>query len=117
MAELRTATTDDTLITERLLTAIPAYESIKIENRLLDGSYHIQTIGIGGRILNCSLITEVEGKDLIDIYESTGAPVKAISGGKYYIGTIRNTPVWNYIGVGRYRTNLTLLVSEEGDVT
>lgn len=107
-------TPDGSLLTNRVASVIPGYDSIKITNRLLDGSFHIQTIGVGARICKASFFASESAKDTIDIYESTGTPVKVTGSGKYYTGIIKNAPEWERLAPGLYKTSITLLVSEEG---
>jgi hypothetical protein len=112
MANLYTST--DVLITSRVIAVIPGYDTLKVVNRLLDGSFHVQTIGTGGRVVNISLVADETSKDTIDIAESNCAPVKVTAGTKYYTGVIKEAPKWDRPSPDVYRTSLILLVYEEG---
>ena len=114
MAELYT--TDGTIITERVTSVIPDYDTIKVVNRLLDGSFHVQTIGQGARICNVALMASETGKETIDIYESTATPVKVTGSGKSYTGIIKDAPDWSLLKPNLYKASIVLLVSEEGSV-
>jgi len=106
---------DNTLISSIIASVIPGYDTIKVLNRLLDGSFHVQVIGNGARIVNINTISVYEdSKNLIDTYESTATPVKVVLDSKYYIGFIKESPNWTRIKAGLYQTSIVLIVSEEG---
>ena len=108
-------TTADVLITDRVTSVIPDYEITEVENKLLDSSIHIQTIGSPARVCDISLIvTSVTDKNTIDTYKSLKTPVKVTADGSYYIGIIRSSPKWERLAPDIYKTNFTLIVSEEG---
>jgi len=108
--------TDGTLVTNIIQSVISGYDTIKVVNRLLGGSFHIQTIGQSARIVNVNTATIYEeGKNIIDEYEATATPVKVVLDNKYYIGIIKEAPQWTRIRPGIYQTDLVLLVSEEGN--
>ena len=106
---------NDTLITDRVNVVTPGYEAIKVENRLLDGSFHTQTIGTPARVCYAELMVLSEAaKDTIDVAAGINAPLKVTGGTKYYIGTVRGAPSWDRRAPGIYRTSIVLLISEEG---
>lgn len=115
MASLYTSA--DVLITDRVTSVIPDYETQEVENKLLDNSIHIQTIGSPARICEVALIvTSVTDKNSIDVYKSLKTPVKVTADGNYYTGIIRGSPKWEKLAPGTYKTSFTLIVSEEGTV-
>ena len=108
-------TTSDVLITDKVTSVIPDYEIQEVENRLLDGSFHVQTIGQPARTCAIELmVTSGAAKETIDTCKSIKTPVKVTGDGKYYIGTIRGVPQWTKNAPGIYQTSLVLLVTEEG---
>jgi len=109
-------TTADVLITDRITAVIPGLDTIKVTNRLLDGSYHFQTIGTGVKVVSASLVATEAAKETIDTYESICTPVKVISGTKYYAGVIKEAPSWDRLAPGLYRASVSIVVSEEGTV-
>ncbi len=110
-------TTDGVIITRTIKAVIPGYDTIKVINRLLDGSFHVQVIGQGARIVNLETVSVNDtAKGTIDLAESQAAPIKVIKDSKYYIGIIKDAPKWAQQSRGVYQANLTLLVSEEGTV-
>ena len=105
------------LITDRVTIVVPSYETYKVENRLLSGQYETQTIGTPARIVTINLVVLSEAaKDMIDVAEGIGEPLKVTVDSKYYIGTVRLAPIWEKLAYGIYRTNIVLLVSDEGVV-
>jgi len=110
-------TSADVLITDRVTSVIPDYEITEVENKLLDNSIHIQTVGSPARICDVVLVvTSVAAKNNIDAYKSLKTPVKVTADGSYYIGIIRGSPKWEKLAHSTYKTSLTLIVSEEGAV-
>jgi len=108
-------TSDDVLITDRVTSVIPDYEITEVENKLLDNSIHIQTIGNPARVCEVSLIvTSVTDKNNIDTYKSLKTPVKVTADENYYTGIIRGSPKWEKIAPATYKTSFTLIVTEEG---
>ena len=106
---------NNSVITERVTSVIPGYDTLKSVNRLLDGSWHVQTVGTGARQVIVRLICSLAAKNIIDAAESTGAPVKVTADGKHYKGPIREAPNWNKQSVNIYETEIVILANEEGD--
>jgi hypothetical protein len=108
---------NDTLITDRVSSVMPGYDVIKVTNRLLDGSYHVQTIGTAARIVTATFtVTSETTKDTVDLADAQATLLKVTGSSKYYTGIIKDTPSWDRLAPGIYRTTITLLVSEEGAV-
>ncbi len=105
----------DNIITDRVTSVIPGYDTIKTTNRLLDGSWHTQVIGTGARFVNVRLLCNLTAKNTIDTAEATGAPVKVVGDDMYYKGIIRDAPSWNK-QYPVYETEIVLMVEEEGAV-
>jgi len=107
------------ILTSRFIKALPRKDAIKIESRLLDGSFHYQTIGLPGTVVELQFIINTEGKEVIDEHESINAPIRVETKDKYYIGSIRQAPVWEIFLRGNvqnriYRGSLIITVTEEG---
>lgn len=76
------------IISEALITP----DIIKIKNRLLDGTYHIQSIGNAVKNINIiCYITETNKKIIEDIYIQN-SPLKFTRDGMFYIGIIIESP-------------------------
>jgi len=103
-------------ISSYVTQVIPSYETIKVENRCLDGTFHIQTIGTPARICTVEFICLEAGKILVDTAEGSGESLTITGASKYYTGAIRKAPDWNRVAPGLYKTTIILLVSAEGAV-
>lgn len=104
---------NDNLITPYTV-ATEDIEAIKVENRLLDGSYHVQTIGVPATILVVRLHVSRENKHYIDQAAGLGQPVKIVENGVSWLGYIRQSNLsWKRISK-MYKTEFTLLVTEKG---
>ena len=95
-------------------------EVIMKENKLLDGTLHIQTIGEVIKSRKFKLICNEEQADLVNLSHSMGSNLKLVIDDKYYIGMI-NKPVWERITAREkdkinrwYSGEMTFTVIEEG---
>lgn len=98
------------------------YDVIKIENRLLDGSMHIQTIGDVHKYMTFEILANHNQVDGINLAGSQGAKLKIIIDDKYYIGFCEVSD-WQRITIRYldelnrwYTTSAKFTVSEEGDI-
>lgn len=96
------------------------YESIQIENDLLDGSQHIQTIGTPRKYKTFEILANQNQVDDINSAVSIGQPLKLIVDNKYYVGFCK-TSDWQrltkrYVNeTDRYYTNsIKFTISSEG---
>lgn len=116
-----------TLTSQQVSTGIRSlspeqYETIMIENKLLDGSTHIQTIGDPLKFRNFEILSNNIQVDMINQAESIGSKFRLEVDDKYYIGFI-SKPDWakfNYRHpepTFRYFTaSIKFTVSEEGSI-
>lgn len=104
------------VISSNVIRVIPSYETIKVENRCLDGSFHVQTIGTPARICTVEFICLEAGKILVDTAEGSGESLTITGGSKYYTGIVRKSLDWSRVAPGLYKTTIVLLVNDEGDV-
>lgn len=105
------------LITELIQTATSRPDVVEIKNRLLDGSYHVQTIGEGGTLLDVEAHFTKEQKDTFDLIKRTMSEMKVIFDGKYYKGLIDGQPTptrKRFADAVMYGINFTLMVNDEG---
>lgn len=110
--------TNGNLITDVVHKSISGLDSIKITNRLLNGEYHIQNVGKVSTVFDIACYVTDSGKQAIDISEATGAPVKLIKNGKYYVGLIKEVPRWDPVIDSEeeesYIGQFVIVVNEEG---
>lgn len=109
------------LITNLISNAIIDIDAIVIENQLLDGSYHTQTIGDPIKIVDISSDISESGRGVILNAYATGARLRLEWYGKYYVGLIKGKPKWSIFIKGnndkrRYSVQLQIAVSEEGSI-
>lgn len=107
-------TTANELISPYVKEAYPVLEITQITRRLLDGSWHIQTIGKAGKRLKIAMSTYEEGKNTIDTIQETGGIVKVVNKDKIWTGYI-DTVDWEYVFKGLYNADMQLLVIAEAD--
>lgn len=100
----------------RFVSVIPKKDRVKVENRLLDGSFHIQTIGKAADILDVILFARNETvKKRVDEAEGRGEKLRIIVESKYWEGVIRKSLSWEK-AAGTYKTVFEFLVTNTGSV-
>lgn len=94
------------------------YDSIQVKNRLLDGSYHVQSIGTPARYLTFEILATFGQVDMINTAESIGESLKLIADDKVYIGLISKEPNWKRFTKDSdyYVTSLKFNIQSEGVV-
>jgi len=103
------------LITDLIGEAVPLNDGIKVLHRLLDGSYHIQTIGQPAKKLRVLLYAGIDGVEKINCAEATGAIIYVFVRGKLRKGRVEYPVEWNKEAYNYYAGELMLLVEvEEG---
>ena len=113
--------TDGTLLSYAIREMTPMMvDSLMVENRLLDGSIHVQTIGDGYRYYEFELVSNENQIDMITQIQSEGGLFRLELDGSYYIGFI-DTPKWKRETVrtlnkeGRlFSTSITFKIKEDG---
>jgi hypothetical protein len=93
-----------------------------IENRLLDGSLHIQTVDEGHKLRRFDLLANEEQVDIINTKYAQGAQLRLEVDDKYYIGFIRK-PEWSRetkreaLKVDRwYMAKIEFMIVSEGSI-
>lgn len=71
------------------------YESIQVKNKLLDGSYHIQTIGNPLKYYEFEILSNHKQVDMLNLAETIGEKLKLIVDDKFYIGYIDEEMNWS----------------------
>lgn len=80
------------------------HDSIQIKNKLLDGSFHIQTIGQPLRYFAFEMLSNHKQVEKIDIAEYIGENLTLTIGNKIYTGMIDGKLDWDRFGK-RYKDN------------
>lgn len=109
------------LISEDIMRFLPRLEPIRVENRTLDGQYHVQTIGSGARVFDLQVIVTDSGRYTIENAWATGANLRAEVESWYRTGIVKAAPGWDLLRPGPMATRLymatfTLAVNSEGVV-
>lgn len=112
---------DDILITDKIAEVLIDPDAIKIRRRLLDGTYHVQSIGSTARNIRLDCYVTEAGKTIIDQAFEEDAHLKLIKDGKYYIGLLIDDPKWNITIKGSpanrlYTVKLVINIQSEGVV-
>ena len=110
---------DNNFITNLITLAYPTYDGTKIRNRLLDGSYHIQSVGEQTKIMNIACDVTEQGKCTLDEAYNIDKPIRLEWYGKFYIGLIEEYPELDVLVKGdnnkrRYTAQFRIMVSKEG---
>lgn len=98
------------------------YDSVQVKNRLLDGSYHVQTIGSPQKYFEFEILSNHKQVDILNFAETIGEKLKLIVDDKFYIGYIDEEMDWKRMTM-RYKnpvdrwyvSNLKFIVIGEGD--
>ena len=109
----------NTLITKRVESAISRPDVIEIQNRTLDGQYHLQTIGTGATVLDVTAHFTMPQKILLDACKKTSTPLKVIFDQRYYTGPISDEVKYNRTPSPNgsiFTATFLLLVQTEGVV-
>lgn len=98
------------------------FENITIENKLLDGTTHIQIIGTPAKFLTFEVLANHNQSSDINEAQSIGEKLKLTVDSKYYIGFV-SKPSWErfssrYQNPERifYTTSIRLDITEEGTI-
>ena len=98
------------------------YDNITVENKLLDGTKHIQIIGTPAKYLTFEVLANHNQTSAINEAQSIGEKLKLTIDSKYYIGFV-NKPTWERFSPRNpnpervfYTTSLRIDVTEEGSI-
>lgn len=99
------------------------YDTIQVKNKLLDGSYHIQTIGEPLKYITFEILSNHNQVDLLNQAEHKGEELRLIIDDKFYVGMLDSKAEWTRLILRRgdpintlYTAKLQLNISEEGSI-
>lgn len=101
------------LVSDHLYDAVSGWDSIKIKNRLMDGSHHLQNVGNPARILKVSISCDRTGVETLDYAEAISKPIKVIVYGKEWTGFIDSPIDWQRVSVDYYSGEFLINVISE----
>lgn len=104
------------VITNLVGDIVPNYKTTKVVSQLLSGAHHVQIIGTGARTITAELLAEPAGRELLNLAESTGEPLRLETRSKYYVGVLDTPLKWKREAKDIYRTSIVMLISEEGNI-
>ena len=107
------------LITNKISNVLPDTDIVKVKNRLIDGTFHSQTIGNPLTILDITCNLNEAGRNMLCNAFIVDMPLRLEWYNKYYIGLIHENPKWTIYVKGNdtkrvYEAQFRLAVSEEG---
>lgn len=105
--------TDNTLITDHIRDEIPNKEAFQIVNRLLDGSWTMQTIGQPASEMNLTVYGDLTAVNALNQIQGAGIEIKIVSRGASRKGVIDGQVAWSESAPGYYQGNMRVLVTEE----
>jgi hypothetical protein len=99
------------------------YDTVKVKNKLIDGSYHTQIIGNPVKYFTFEILSNQIQVDVINLAVSKGELLKLIIDDKYYIGMIEEIEEWTLLALNRndktktiYATTVRFNISQEGSI-
>lgn len=104
-------TTGNVLITDHISDEVPNKEAYLITNRLLDGSWHMQTIGEPAAEIDLAAYTELSGLQTLNTLQATGTQIKIIARGQSYEGYIQGKIAWAETAPGYYQGTMKILIA------
>ena len=104
---------DNTLITP-YVSAFPVKEAIRITNRLLDGSYHLQVIGVAANILELELSASALAKTELEEAYLNGTKLKIVLASGIWTGSILELEKWSRLVSNYYKASGKFLITAEG---
>lgn len=100
----------DTIIDGILIRAGDIKSTIQIENRLLDGSYNVQTIGGPSLDIGVEFYCENASRQELQDYANSGTPIKIIYDDNEWVGIIRTGILpYEYVLPCKYKLTFTVL--------
>lgn len=106
------------LISEIVETTKPIQETTEVVNALLDGSWHVQTVGSPRHSFDLEFYVDGNETDNINSYAAAKNRLRLVRHGKTYYGIISGNPAWDQVVKApqperaRYRCRILLLVTE-----
>lgn len=101
--------------------SLPIHDVLQIENRLMDGSLHIQTVGQPLKTINLEVLATQKNAEAIDEMQAIAEELYFIKPPKKYLGIVRKPISWvkkgPYIGDDtKYIGALEFAIFEEGSI-
>lgn len=107
----------DALISDKVILAKPRQETTEVKNRLLDGSWHIQTVGSPAHSYELEFIIPATLQETVDTLATEKATLRLERHGKTHRGIVSGDPDYEQLigstdpARARYRCRILLLVT------
>lgn len=103
-----------TLLTGDILDVTISREPHLIENVLMDGTVHMQTVGTAPRVATIIMCASDATAEMIDDYVSSATKLRVKWLTRYAAGYIRAVPKWSEVGFRYYKATVEMVVSSAG---
>ena len=104
-----------TLLTSDIKDVTQSKEPRLLENLLLDGSPHLQSVGTPALIANIDLRASDAQAEALDTLIAVGTLLEIKWLGRYSTGYVRAVPSWTEVGYRYYSAQFQLVVSSTGN--
>lgn len=107
---------NNNLITSLITSIVSNLDVNHITNRLLDGTYHIQTVGDAIKVISVTCHVYKEKKNILDGLFVRCEPIKLLQNGKYHTGLIGDDLKWRISANSTpplYETTFNIYVKNE----
>ena len=107
----------DELISDKVILAKSRQETTEVKNRLLDGSWHVQTIGDPALSYELEFVVPASMQEIVDDLAARKEALRLYRHGKSYVGIIDGNPDWDQLigstdpARAKYRCRIVLLVT------
>lgn len=104
---------NDTMIVKAVFKALSKPDAVEIKNRTLDGNYHIQSVGLGGTIVDVTAYLDPSEKEILDNIKRTSGIIKVVFSGDSFVGVIDGGLSYDRLPASNaimYSVSFTLLV-------
>jgi hypothetical protein len=102
-------------ITDHIEDVIMTDEPRLIENLLMDGVPHMQTVGTAITLANVKAFATETARETLDYYAAIAQPVTVKWLTRYATGYIRAVPQWTQNGHRYYSANIQIVVTAAGN--
>lgn len=116
----RLLTAAGTIISEKITLVKPRQETTEVVNTMLDGSWHVQTVGNSRAFYELEFVVPAAMMDALNQYAADKTLLRFERYGKTFTGIVRGDPEWALMRMSptpaqaKYRCKITLLVTGGG---
>ena len=108
---------EEVVLTDHIQNAFVRYESTKIQNTLMSGDVHIQTVGKPRPFLTVTAYGGIDFRNRMNEIEAISEPIHVQARGVLYKGTIADEISWSESGFEYYQAAFEINIVEKAVVT